>query len=150
MDPELLGMIASALSESGLPPEGLVLEVTESALMSDAIDAKEILRSINDMGIGLAIDDFGTGHSSLAQLKRFPVRILKIDKAFIDGVASFELDAAIVNTIVQLGSTFGLRVVAEGVETKEQLDKVAELGCDYYQGYLLSRPTPQSEVVFTP
>jgi EAL domain-containing protein (putative c-di-GMP-specific phosphodiesterase class I) len=101
------------------------------------------------MGVGLAIDDFGTGHSSLAQLKRFPVRILKIDKAFIDGVATFEMDAAIVNTIVQLGQTFNLRVVAEGVETANQLARIAELGCGYYQGYYLSRPTPSDAVSFT-
>jgi EAL domain-containing protein (putative c-di-GMP-specific phosphodiesterase class I) len=145
-DIELLDTIASALSDSGLPPEALVMEVTESMLMSDTSASIATLGGIHEMGVGLAIDDFGTGYSSLAQLKRFPVKILKIDKSFVDGLGTFDNDEAIVAAIVQLSKALGLVVLAEGVETPVQLKRVTELGCDLYQGYLMSRPT-RAEVV---
>ena len=145
-DVELLDTIASALADSGLPPEALVMEVTESMLMTDTSAAIAVLGGIHEMGVGLAIDDFGTGYSSLAQLKRFPVKILKIDKSFVDGLGTFENDEAIVAAIVQLSKALGLVVLAEGVETPVQLGRVAELGCDLYQGYLMSRPT-RAEIV---
>jgi EAL domain-containing protein (putative c-di-GMP-specific phosphodiesterase class I) len=107
-----------------------------------------MLGGIHEMGVGLAIDDFGTGFSSLAQLKRFPVKILKIDKSFVDGLGSFENDEAIVAAIVQLSKALGLVVLAEGVERPVQLQRVAELGCDLYQGYLMSRPTRADSVDF--
>ena len=116
-DTELLDTIASALADSGLPPEALVMEVTESMLMSDTSASIAMLGGIHEMGVGLAIDDFGTGYSSLAQLKRFPVKILKIDKSFVDGLGTFENDEAIVAAIVQLSKALGLVVLAEGVET---------------------------------
>jgi diguanylate cyclase (GGDEF)-like protein/PAS domain S-box-containing protein len=147
-DTELLDTIASALADSGLPPEALVMEVTESMLMSDTSASIAILGGIHEMGVGLAIDDFGTGYSSLAQLKRFPVKILKIDKSFVDGLGTFENDEAIVAAIVQLSKALGLVVLAEGVETPTQLRRVTELGCDLYQGYLMSRPTQADHVDF--
>ena len=147
-DPELLDTIASALADSGLPPEALVMEVTESMLMSDTSASIAMLGGIHEMGVGLAIDDFGTGYSSLAQLKRFPVKILKIDKSFVDGLGTFENDEAIVAAIVQLSKALGLVVLAEGVETPVQLQRVTELGCDLYQGYLMSRPTRADRVDF--
>ncbi len=147
-DTELLDTIASALADSGLPPEALVMEVTESMLMSDTSASIAMLGGIHEMGVGLAIDDFGTGYSSLAQLKRFPVKILKIDKSFVDGLGSFENDEAIVAAIVQLSKALGLVVLAEGVERPVQLQRVAELGCDLYQGYLMSRPTQADSVDF--
>jgi diguanylate cyclase (GGDEF)-like protein/PAS domain S-box-containing protein len=147
-DPELLDAIAAALSDSGLPPEALVMEVTESMLMTDTSAAIAMLGGIHEMGVGLAIDDFGTGYSSLGQLKRFPVKILKIDKSFIDGLGKFENDEAIVAAIVQLSKALGLVVLAEGVETEVQLRRVTELGCDLYQGYLMSRPTQAEGVAF--
>ncbi len=147
-DPELLGTIASALADSGLPPEALVMEVTESMLMSDTSASIAMLGGIHEMGVGLAIDDFGTGYSSLSQLKRFPVKILKIDKSFIDGLGTFDNDEAIVAAIVQLSKALGLVVLAEGVETPIQLQRIAELGCDLYQGYLMSRPTRADRVDF--
>jgi EAL domain-containing protein (putative c-di-GMP-specific phosphodiesterase class I) len=147
-DPELLDTIASALADSGLPPEALVMEVTESMLMSDTSASIAMLGGIHEMGVGLAIDDFGTGYSSLAQLKRFPVKILKIDKSFVDGLGSFDNDEAIVAAIVQLSKALGLVVLAEGVERPIQLQRVAELGCDLYQGYLMSRPTRADSVDF--
>ncbi len=148
-DTELLDTIASALADSGLPPEALVMEVTESMLMSDTSASIAMLGGIHEMGVGLAIDDFGTGYSSLAQLKRFPVKILKIDKSFVDGLGAFENDEAIVAAIVQLSKALGLVVLAEGVERPVQLQRVAELGCDLYQGYLMSRPTKADSVDFT-
>jgi diguanylate cyclase (GGDEF)-like protein/PAS domain S-box-containing protein len=147
-DPELLDTISSALSDSGLPPEALVMEVTESMLMSDTSATIAMLGGIHEMGVGLAIDDFGTGYSSLAQLKRFPVKILKIDKSFVDGLGTFENDEAIVAAIVQLSKALGLVVLAEGVETPIQLQRVTELGCDLYQGFLMSRPTRADRVDF--
>ncbi len=147
-DTELLETIASALADSGLPPEALVMEVTESMLMSDTSASIAMLGGIHEMGVGLAIDDFGTGYSSLAQLKRFPVKILKIDKSFVDGLGSFDNDEAIVAAIVQLSKALGLVVLAEGVETPIQLQRVSELGCDLYQGYLMSRPTRADSVDF--
>ena len=147
-DPDLLESISSALSDSGLPAEALVMEVTESMLMSDTSATIAMLGGIHEMGVGLAIDDFGTGYSSLAQLKRFPVKILKIDKSFVDGLGTFENDEAIVAAIVQLSKALGLVVLAEGVETPIQLQRVTELGCDLYQGYLMSRPTRADRVDF--
>jgi diguanylate cyclase (GGDEF)-like protein/PAS domain S-box-containing protein len=147
-DTELLETIESALADSGLPPEALVMEVTESMLMSDTSESIAMLGGIHELGVGLAIDDFGTGYSSLAQLKRFPVKILKIDKSFVDGLGAFENDEAIVAAIVQLSKALGLVVLAEGVERPVQLQRVAELGCDLYQGYLMSRPTRADSVDF--
>jgi len=148
-DSTLLASIAEALVDSGLPPEALVLEVTESLLMSETQETVDALSGIHAMGVGLAIDDFGTGESSLARLKRFPVKVLKIDKSFVDGLGILETDEAIVAAIVQLSKALGLVVLAEGVETPVQLERVAALGCDLYQGYLMSRPISADHVDFT-
>jgi len=148
-DSTLLDSIAQALADSGLPAEGLVLEVTESLLMSETSETVEALSGIHAMGVGLAIDDFGTGESSLARLKRFPVKVLKIDKSFVDGLGILDTDEAIVAAIVQLSKALGLVVLAEGVETPAQLERVAALGCDLYQGYLMSRPVSAEQVDFT-
>jgi diguanylate cyclase (GGDEF)-like protein/PAS domain S-box-containing protein len=144
-----LADITAALHDSGLSADGLVLEVTESILMDDVDAATAILNNIDGLGVGLAIDDFGTGYSSMSQLKMFPVKILKIDKAFIDGLGAFERDDAIVTAVVQLARAFGMIVTAEGVETAVQLERVTELGCDLYQGYLMSKPTPAGDVDFS-
>jgi len=148
-DKSLLNSIAAALADSGLPAEALVLEVTESLLMSETQETVDALNGIHAMGVGLAIDDFGTGESSLARLKRFPVKVLKIDKSFVDGLGILETDEAIVAAIVQLSKALGLVVLAEGVETPAQLERVAALGCDLYQGYLMSRPISADSVDFT-
>jgi len=147
-DVTLLDSIAAALADSGLPAEALVLEVTESLLMSETQETIDALSGIHAMGVGLAIDDFGTGESSLARLKRFPVKVLKIDKSFVDGLGILETDEAIVAAIVQLSKALGLVVLAEGVETPAQLERVAALGCDLYQGYLMSRPISADHVDF--
>jgi diguanylate cyclase (GGDEF)-like protein/PAS domain S-box-containing protein len=148
-DSSLLDSIAETLAESGLPAEALVLEVTESLLMSETAETVDALSGIHGMGVGLAIDDFGTGESSLARLKRFPVKVLKIDKSFVDGLGILETDEAIVAAIVQLSKALDLVVLAEGVETPAQLARVAALGCDLYQGYLMSRPVTADRVDFS-
>jgi diguanylate cyclase (GGDEF)-like protein/PAS domain S-box-containing protein len=148
-DSSLLETIAAALADSGLPAEALVLEVTESLLMSETSETVDALNGIHAMGVGLAIDDFGTGESSLARLKRFPVKVLKIDKSFVDGLGILETDEAIVTAIVQLSKALGLVVLAEGVETPIQLERVAALGCDLYQGYLMSRPVSADRIDFS-
>ena len=148
-DAMLLESIAEALADSGLPPEALVLEVTETLLMSDTAETVDALNGIHAMGVGLAIDDFGTGESSLTRLKNFQVKVLKIDKSFVDGLGILETDEAIVAAIIQLSKALGIVVLAEGVETPAQLERVAALGCDLYQGYLMSRPIIAEKVDFS-
>jgi EAL domain-containing protein (putative c-di-GMP-specific phosphodiesterase class I) len=148
-DATLLDSIADALADSGLPPEALVLEVTESLLMSETQETVDALRGIDEMGVGLAIDDFGTGESSLTRLKQFRVKVLKIDKSFVDGLGILDADEAIVAAIVQLSKALDMVVLAEGVETPDQLERVTALGCDLYQGYLMSRPISADHVDFT-
>ena len=162
-DATLLDSIAQALADAGLPPNGLVLEVTESLAMSDTQETIDALAGIHAMGVGLAIDDFGTGQSSLARLKHLPVKILKIDKSFVDGLAfqptvepvsseavgTVAKDEEIVAYIVQLSKSLDMVVLAEGVETPEQLERLTDLGCDLYQGYLLSRPISAERVDFS-
>ncbi|MFO8004842.1 EAL domain-containing protein, partial [Thioalkalivibrio sp.] len=132
------------------PADQLELEITESALMADPSRARRILQRLRERGVHFAIDDFGTGYSSMAQLKRFPVDTLKIDKSFVDGLAEEGTagsanDLSIARSIIGLGHGLGLTVLAEGVETADQLAVLRELGCDHYQGYYASRPVPSAE-----
>ncbi|MHB8574324.1 MAG: putative bifunctional diguanylate cyclase/phosphodiesterase [Dehalococcoidia bacterium] len=138
--------VAAVLAETGLPPCRLKLEITESAVMVDAGHAVETLLQLKQMGVLLAIDDFGTGYSSLSYLKRFPVDTLKVDRSFVDGLASDPNDAAIVRSIVALAKSLNLAVTAEGIETREQLALLSELGCDQGQGYLFARPLPAADL----
>lgn len=144
--PGLAEMVRSALEEAGLAPGALELEVTESLLMDDASLTVETLTTLKEMGIQLSIDDFGTGYSSLVYLKRFPVGQLKIDRAFVRDILEDSGDAAICTAIIALAGYLGLEVVAEGVETPEQLDWLRRAGCDRAQGYLLGRPAPAAEI----
>jgi diguanylate cyclase (GGDEF)-like protein len=137
--------IREVLSETGLDPSRLDLELTESALMKDPGFAMETLRKLRDMGVSISIDDFGTGHSSLAYLKRFPINKLKIDKTFIHSLLADRKDAAITNAIISMAHELELKAVAEGVETPEQLEYLRGPGCDEVQGYLFSRPVPADE-----
>ena len=139
---KLFDKVAAALSQSGLPPHLLELEITESAVMGDPEEVVALLDRLRGLGLQLAVDDFGTGYSSLSYLKRFPVHTLKIDKTFVDEVTSDRDDAAIVASILGLGRHFGLKVVAEGVEDDAQLAFLAERGCDIAQGYHFSKPLP--------
>lgn len=136
----LLTKLVSLLTEEGLSPEALELEITESDLVADASLAIENLNELTARGFHFAIDDFGTGYSSLAYLKNLPVKTIKIDKSFILSLASDENDQQIVRTVLSLASVFNLKVVAEGVEDAASLDILKEWGCDIVQGYYISRP----------
>jgi len=137
---DLIPMVERCLLESGIDPACLELEITETALMSRAGEVDELMHAIRALGVELSIDDFGTGYSSLAALKRFPVQRLKIDRAFIRDLGRDDDSAAIVRSIVNLARNLKLAVVAEGVETEEQLALLRGLACDDYQGFLFSRP----------
>lgn len=133
-------MIPAVLEHTGLDPQGLQLEITERAVMDDAEYSIERLRKLKDRGVGLAIDDYGMGYSCLYYLKRMPVDSLKIDRSFVEGLGEDPGDEAIVSGTIGLAHALGLKVVAEGVETEEQLAKLKELGCDLAQGYYLAKP----------
>jgi diguanylate cyclase (GGDEF)-like protein len=135
-----LSVLDDALAFSGTPGEKLVLEITEGTLMVDPAHAESILGKMAERRARIAIDDFGTGYSSLAYLKRFPISVLKIDRAFIKDLPDSAKDAAICNAVLDLAKHLGLAVVAEGVETEEQLHYVNSRGCDYVQGYLTGKP----------
>jgi EAL domain-containing protein (putative c-di-GMP-specific phosphodiesterase class I) len=137
---DLLDTIAHALASSGLPPECLEIEITESVVMQNASEAIVTLEKLSQMGVQISVDDFGTGYSSLSYLKRFPIDKLKIDRSFIRDISSDMDDAAIVRATIGLAHNLRLRVVAEGVETEDQLQFLRSLGCDEYQGYYKSKP----------
>jgi len=139
-DNNLLDDIKAALNDSGMAPNLLELEITESMIMSNPVKMMDVLVKIKDIGVQLAIDDFGTGYSSLAQLKYFPIDTLKIDRSFIRNVPGNTEDNAITHAILAMGNTLGLTVVAEGVETIEQMNYLKDQSCDEMQGYYFSRP----------
>ena len=138
--------VAEALDAVDLPAEALLIEVTESSLIHDTERNTERLQALRDLGVRLAIDDFGTGYSALNYLRRFPMDILKIDRSFINNVADSGQDAALVEAMIQMSASLGLRVVAEGVEDLEQSERLQELKCSYGQGYFFSRPVPAEEL----
>ena len=142
----LVERIAVALRDTGLPPDALELEVTESLLMRDLNQAIERMRELKTMGISLSIDDFGTGYSSLSALKSFPISTLKIDKSFVRDLAHSLDDQAIALAVISLGHRLNLRVIAEGVETEEQREFLAANECDEMQGYLFSPPVPAERI----
>jgi len=139
--------VASAIERWSVPPDTVRLEVTESLVLADPVRAIDVLARLGELGVGLSLDDFGTGQASLAYLKRLPVDELKIDRAFVGNMAGDAGDAAIVRASLDLARTFGLRTVAEGVETSETWQALRDLGCDLAQGFLLSRPVPAVELV---
>jgi EAL domain-containing protein (putative c-di-GMP-specific phosphodiesterase class I) len=130
------------LDEEAIDPRMIELEITESVLMAGAEEAISTLQVLKLLGISIAVDDFGTGYSSLSYLKRFPLDALKIDRSFVHDIPSNLDDAAITRTIISMAHGLRLKVVAEGVERAEQMRFLAEHGCDFIQGYLLSRPEP--------
>ena len=144
--PQFGGAFAEVARASGLRAGTLALEITESALISETEAQMDAIRSIGDHGLLLLLDDFGTGYSSLSYLKRFKLDGIKIDREFIDGLGTDENDSAIVEATVGMARGLSLRVVAEGVETDEQLARLRELGCLRAQGYLFSRPQPASAI----
>jgi diguanylate cyclase (GGDEF)-like protein len=141
-DPGLLTTVQSALAEAGVEAAALELEITETVAMDDVELTMSTLAELRRLGVTIAIDDFGTGHSSLSYLKRFPIDALKIDRGFVFDLPDKFEDAAIVSSVIQLGNGLGLRVVAEGVETRDQLDFLSEGGCREVQGFFFSYPIP--------
>jgi diguanylate cyclase (GGDEF)-like protein len=139
---KFLDVLDEALAFSGLGGEHLVLEITEGTLMIDPHHAESILAKMTERQARIAIDDFGTGYSSLAYLKRFPISVLKVDRAFIKDLPEALKDAAITNAVLDLAKHLGLSVVAEGVEREEQLRYLEQRGCEYVQGYLTGKPMP--------
>ena len=145
-DPQLINHIQDALEDSGLLPQMLELEITESTAMADLAGTMDLLTRFKSMGVMLAIDDFGTGYSSLAYLKRFPLDVLKIDQSFVRQICAEKEDQAISAAVITLAHSLGLRVVGEGVETQEQHDLLRSMGCDMMQGYLHAKPLAADEV----
>lgn len=143
---QLSKLIRTILDEANLPPSCLEIELTESAAAQNPVYAIETMNELHEQGIRLSIDDFGTGYSSLSYLKRFKVYKLKIDQSFIHDIHIDPEDKAIVKTIIALGKSLGLKVIAEGVETKEQLDFLKENGCDEAQGYYFSKPLNVTDI----
>ena len=144
--PLLFEEISSILESSGIEAGALILEITETVMMEGDEDLIDQLRELKASGVRLAIDDFGTGYSSLSYLSRFPVDYLKIDRSFIDGLGERPEARKLVGGIVDLASSLGLRVVAEGVETAEQLEELKEMGCEIGQGYYFARPLPAGDI----
>jgi diguanylate cyclase (GGDEF)-like protein/PAS domain S-box-containing protein len=138
--PEIVREIAQVLFKSELPPERLVLEITESVMMQDMALSNERLTQLKQLGVKLAVDDFGTGYSSLNYIRRFPVDILKVDKSFVDGVSHRGEESALTAAIIELAGILNLRPVAEGIERADQLEKLLELHCELGQGYYFSQP----------
>jgi len=142
---ELVDHVVRVLADSGLPPQLLTLEVTESVLVSDPRQAAETLATLKQLGVRTAIDDFGTGYSSLAYLRRLPIDVLKIDKIFLQGVGSSG-GAALARTIIDLARQLGMQTVAEGIELPAQRDALLALGCSLGQGHLFSRAVSGSRM----
>jgi EAL domain-containing protein (putative c-di-GMP-specific phosphodiesterase class I) len=141
----IVEMIGDALDLAGLEPRFLEVELTESAVMSDPEESIAILEKLSTMGVLVSVDDFGTGYSSMSYLRRFPIDKLKIDRGFISEIMSRSEDASIVRAIISLAHSLKLKVVAEGVESTEQLEFLKTLGCDQYQGFHYSRALPVAE-----
>jgi diguanylate cyclase (GGDEF)-like protein/PAS domain S-box-containing protein len=141
-DPSLLDDVRQALSDSGLEPWALTLEITESVLMHSSEATLERLQALKSLGLNLAIDDFGTGYSSLGYLQQFPIDVLKIDRSFVEAVGTPDADPVLARAIIALGRTLQIETVAEGIERPEQRDGLRTLGCTMGQGYLFARPMP--------
>ena len=143
---ELFEIIESALQNSGLPPERLEIELTESVLLERAAENHAFMEKLRSIGVSLALDDFGTGYSSLSCLTTFPFDKIKIDKSFIGNLSKRHTSSAIISSIVTLARGLDMSVTAEGVETREQLERLRTLGVNFAQGYLLGRPVPIDEL----
>jgi len=144
--PDLAERVAELIAETGVRPSSLCFEITESVLMDDAESVLDVIRRVRRLGVQFAIDDFGTGYSSLGYLKQFPVDSVKVDRSFVSGLGADSGDAAIVSAVIGLAHALGLRVTAEGVETKEQLEALIALECDEAQGYFFSPPQPAPDL----
>jgi EAL domain-containing protein (putative c-di-GMP-specific phosphodiesterase class I) len=144
---DLLSLVTAALESSGLAPERLVLEITETGLLRGHANAAVVLGQLRELGVGVSLDDFGTGYSSLSLLRGLPISELKIDAVFVANLETSAEDAAIVGNVIRLAEAFDAAVVAEGVETEGQAKLLGQLGCEFGQGYLWSRAAPLGEVI---
>jgi diguanylate cyclase (GGDEF)-like protein/PAS domain S-box-containing protein len=144
--PNFLEYVEEIINNTGINPKILELEITETVLMESLDSSIAILKQLMNMGIRIALDDFGTGYSSLSYLRKIPINTLKIDKSFIDNITSNQKEESIINNIIQMAHSLELKVVAEGVEIKEQLSILKEMECDYIQGYYFSKPLPAGEI----
>jgi len=142
---DIVGQVAHVLARTGLKPEYLELELTESILMKRPEEVIAILQQLKAMGVKLSIDDFGTGYSSLNYLRKFPIDLLKIDRAFVREIANNKEDRLIVQSVIALAKSLDLKVLAEGVETIEQQNVLQDEGCDYIQGFYIGRPIKSEE-----
>jgi EAL domain-containing protein (putative c-di-GMP-specific phosphodiesterase class I) len=144
--PDVVAMIADVLTRTGVDPERVSLELTESLFMEDVDYFGTLLARVKDLGVRLSIDDFGTGYSSLSYLKRFPVDAVKVDRSFVDGLGTDVYDTALVAAIIALADALDLEVTAEGVENAHQLANLKYLGSQRAQGFYLARPMPAAEL----
>jgi EAL domain-containing protein (putative c-di-GMP-specific phosphodiesterase class I) len=142
----LLEDVAATIRETGMDPRWIEFEVTESVMLPDPQQAVKLLRNLKAMGVRLTIDDFGTGYSSLDHLREMPADILKIDRSFVAGMAANSPDSALVAAAIAMGRALEMEVVAEGIETSEQVADLRELGCPLGQGFLFARPLPPEEL----
>jgi diguanylate cyclase (GGDEF)-like protein/PAS domain S-box-containing protein len=149
IEPDIVTKVSDALDSAALDPAALCLEITETSLVEDPESAAVVLAALRELGVRISIDDFGTGYSSLLYLRAYPVDCLKIDRSFVAGLGQNHQDDVIVASVVSLAQAFGLRVVAEGVETATQAQALRRMGCDLGQGYLWSRPVPAANVPAT-
>ncbi len=136
----LVDSLMRVMKEQGVSPENVEFEITESAVMRNMDTAISTMRRMRQQGFHISLDDFGIGYSSLSYLKKFPVSKLKIDQSFVQGIETDPVDAAIVRSVIGLGHSLNMKVLAEGVETEAQLDRLGNEGCDYIQGFYFSRP----------
>jgi EAL domain-containing protein (putative c-di-GMP-specific phosphodiesterase class I) len=147
IEPGFAAEIEAILAATGLEPSALTLEITESLMLHESAVSDGSLRRLHDLGVGLVVDDFGTGFSALEYFKRFAVNGLKIDRSFVDGLGRSRADTAIVTATLAFASALGLSVTAEGVETADQLARLALLGCGQAQGFLFERPVPAARIM---
>ena len=139
-------MVVRVLEESGADPDLITLEITESMLIHDTAGKADVLDRLRALGVRIALDDFGTGYSSLSSIRDMPIDILKIDKSFIDNIASSPEAVCLTQTIIRLANDLGLATIAEGAETIEQVEMLRDLGCRLVQGYYFSKPVPAAEL----
>jgi EAL domain-containing protein (putative c-di-GMP-specific phosphodiesterase class I) len=144
--PDVVSTVLNAVRRSALDPHRLTIEVTESTAMADRDSGFRALRELSDAGVRIAIDDFGTGYSSLDHLREMPADILKIDRSFVAGMSANSPDSALVAAAIAMGRALDMVVIAEGIETTEQVADLRELGCPLGQGYLFARPLPPEEI----
>ena len=144
---DFVSLMREKITDAGIQPGQLQVEITESVLIDSLEDSVQKLNALDELGIGLSLDDFGTGYSSLTYLRRLPVKTLKIDKSFVDSIIEDQAQEGFIESIIDMAHVLGLDVVAEGVETEAQLAKLKELGCDYAQGYFISRPVAEEEAL---